>query len=483
MPEPNYHPEAPLPATPQPRYALLIQIASLLATGTLLWMNTISPKLHRYSWATLIGNALGYTLFACASSAAITGSLLFAIPRTDRRDVLWKTLRASAAGAWFAPAIILLSEFSPASLAASLVLVVVTTRLLYSEWLRVHTPEEPLPVWIPPDPMFGEADPPRPFFLKELAPSLTLALATQSAVTAFAMRARLLGSALFVLTAAMFTISLISRGLVASGRAQSLPRSVLSLALTILLAAGLTVGGLRGRIGMRGGSDPSGDPTATANGQPARPSPPPVSPPMAAGVDGTYPGVILQPEMQPVPRLVAPPPDVLYANGYVPSQERTIAFEGEYWMYRFLYRRPPPNSYFRKGTPAEVSFHTPDHWPLMMEAHQKLDQALDLRSCRRIDVRLWNADPFPGTVTLELLAIDSEGAGTHSQSFGKAPVRSQPSLGKEPVTAVPETVEFQIPSNPAPSECRELEVVFRRDQSRADKSSRIAIDRFVVVPR
>ena len=63
------------------------------------------------------------------------------------------------------------------------------------------------------------------------------------------------------------------------------------------------------------------------------------------GLINTYPGVILQPEMQKVPMLVAPwetRGETLYPGA---KREIGITFEGEYWMYRFLYRRPPPNSF------------------------------------------------------------------------------------------------------------------------------------------
>ena len=494
MRAPTINPEArPGVRRPQGRLALLVQVASLFATAWVIWINSISPRLHRYSWATLIGSALGYTVFACAASAAITCVLLLAIPRRERGYIVWGTLRTAAAGAWFAPAIILLSQFSPASLAAALVLVILTTRLLYTEWRLVHPPEGPLPIWVPADPMFGEADPPRPFFLKELAPSLAVALSTQAAVAAFAMHVHLLAGALLAMSAAMLTAFAISAGVGAGRRPESLPRSILSLVVTILLAAGLTVGGLRGRV-IRGRGPSAGagvgasepgpsQPLGTAGGQP---SPPPgTTPPAlaASSTDGTYPGVILQPEPLKVPMLVAP---VLETGGGLSRDTRrelTIAFEGEYWMYRFLYRRPPPNSYLQKGTPAALSFHTPDHWPLMMEAHQKLDQAIDLRCCGKVQVRLWNADTYPGTVSLELLALSNDNTGPRSQSLGTAPVRSTPDLTKEHVTAVMETLEFAVPPNVPPATCNELEVVFRRDSTRMDKSARIAIDRFILVPK
>ena len=464
-----------------------MQVASLLVTASLMWLNTISPRLHRYSWATLIGTALGYTAFACGASAAITVGLLLTVSRKERGDIVWQTLRISTAGAWFAPAILLLSRFSPASLAAAMVLVIATTHVLYAEWRQAHPPEEPLPVWRPVNPMFGEADPPRPNLLKQLMPALLVAISMQAAVAAAAMHARFLAGALFVMGATMLTVYAVSIGLAAMSRRQDLPRSIMSLVVTILLAAGLTVGGLsdrvfrRSRPGQEGSSDATAnEPSGSPGGQPQRPKHPPES--MMTGLaDGTYPGVILQTELQKVPRLVAPLIEVdggLYRDA---KRDMSIAFEGEYWMFRSLYRRPPANSYFQKGTPAALSFHTSDHWPLNMEAHQKFDQALDLGCCRKVQVRLWNADLYPGTVSLELLAVNSQ--ASRPLPLGIIPVQSVPDLRREHTEAVMETLEFSIPADPKPPLCDELEIIFRRAASRADKSARIAIDRFVLVRR
>jgi hypothetical protein len=79
------------------------------------------------------------------------------------------------------------------------------------------------------------------------------------------------------------------------------------------------------------------------------------------------------------------------------------------------------------------------------------------------------------------MATDSPGAP--SRSLGSAAVQSVPNLKSDPVTAVPETLQFAIPSEEALEACNEFKVVFRRDRSRADKSARVAIERFVLVPK
>ena len=64
-------------------------------------------------------------------------------------ELLWSTFRTAGVAVWFAPACILLSQLSPATLLAALVLVITATRLLYSEWSR-RTPPAPRAAPVPP---------------------------------------------------------------------------------------------------------------------------------------------------------------------------------------------------------------------------------------------------------------------------------------------------------------------------------------------
>jgi hypothetical protein len=58
-------------------------------------------------------------------------------------------------------------------------------------------------------------------------------------------------------------------------------------------------------------------------------------------------------------------------------------------------------------------------------------------------------------------------------------VRSAPDLNRDPLVAVPETVEIPVVSG---GSCREFKVVFKRRLLHMDKSARIALERFVLVP-
>ena len=114
-----------------------------------------------------------------------------------------------------------------------------------------------------------------------------------------------------------------------------------------------------------------------------------------------------------------------------------------------------------------------------MEAHHKLDKAIDLSCCSKIQIAIWNTDRYPGTVALEVILINTEQPRllSQSQSLGTAAVKSSP--GALPVR---ETLEFTVPITRALERFNEFKVVFHRDRKRLDKSARIEIDRFVLVP-
>ncbi len=113
-----------------------------------------------------------------------------------------------------------------------------------------------------------------------------------------------------------------------------------------------------------------------------------------------------------------------------------------------------------------------------MEAHQRRDREIDLSCCATIRVVVLNADKHPGTVTVELALIDNAGPPSR---LGRVPINSLPDLAQDPVKPVEETLEFAIPSYGPHFD--EFDVIFHRDRQRVDRSARISIQRFVLVPR
>lgn len=469
-------------------FASAAQAASLLATALFVLALAARPgKAHNL--LELCESALLVSLAAFAWCFLLALWLHAAIARVERVDVMGATLRTSAAAVWFAPATILLGQFSPLFLPAALLLVVNATRVLYSEWKLVH-PEEAWPSASPALFEFGSFPAvamETPVLPRHFGPALAVSAGFEGGAVALLFGRNLLAAACFALAAAVFTVFAISAGVWRAARPPSLPQNIFGVALTIVLSALLIVAGVSsgsGGFGFGFGSG-SGDkasfthpppPEPGAGTSPAARRQPPPSPPDATPVSGDFPGVILWPDVNPVTVLIAPVPSSPHAFATA-GRSLSIPFGGEYWFFRFPFSRPPAGSFRRRGNPASLAFSTTDRWPLDMEAHQKLDQAIDLACCSAIQLEIRNGDRFPGTVSLELFVV-----GDTSLSLGAQPISSSPDLAATPIQPVGETLTFAVP--PLPSFVfREFRIVFRRLKSRADKSARIAIDRFVLAPR
>ena len=479
---------APQRARHRRDFMLVVQVAGLLATAWLIWSISLLPRLEREPMANVVAQAVAYTLLACLASAVIALSLYLLIARSFSEEAIRMGLRTSGTAVWFAAATILLAQLSPATLPAALVLVISTTRLLYSQWRLVHRVHRSTVSAPMQHPFFDP--PPAPRF-RELIPALAASFAIEAGVLLFPTDFPLLAAALFCLSVAMVTFCALRAGAIRTSTANSLPRSILGFFLTLILAAGLTVGSLAGglRPGSRLHSPLQGRPgplesarallhklfEASSEGRSKDPVTNLYFPPAGAVemTDNSFPGVILLPEGKPEQPVVAAPS---FSWSRVSPEMATvkpfrIPFSGVYWMYRPPFDRPPRNSHVQQGTPLTLSFRTTDHAPMSMEAYQKLDRAIDIRCCRAIQVAISNTDPYPGTVALELVVIDSRSAGQPRLSLGTVPVSSQPRL------------DFGIPLIAPLSQFDVIEVIYHRDPVRLERSARVSTEAFVLLPR
>src|SRR5216684_2510792 len=480
---------------------LIAQVVGLFATGWIVWSVAVLPRLSQQPLAQIVRSAFLHTLFACAAAVTITLLLYLAIARSIRHDTVLVALRTSATAVWFAPAAILLTALSPAAIAAALVLVVSATRLLHDQW-RQFQPSNTAHFVPVASHIFGP--PPPPLRIFDLVPALIASFALEGAVLVFSLGYTLLAAALSCLALAMLTALVLVSGSAQSAAPANLPRSILGVLLTVILAAGLTIGGLAHWSGQTYDHDPNGmnrrpGPVQTVrelmrklNARekltgPAEKVTRLYTPPSESVdiTDKSFPGVVLIPETEPPKPLVAPQLHSLISLR--PAEElpkpSNIPFTGEYWMFKPPNARPPQTSYLRKGTPLVLSFVTTDHRPMFMEAHQKLEHAIDLRCCRGIQIAISNIDRYPGTVTLEVVLIDA--VTQRSESLGTAEVTSRPNGHPWTGSRFPaaETLDFAVPSSTALREFDEIKVVFHRTSLRVDRSARISIERFLLMPR
>jgi len=459
--------------------AFWLQLGSLAATGWLLWQPALVAHLPHHSSAWILLQAVLFAGAACLAGGLIT-LLLYSLVLNDPDYVLQGPLRTSTAAIWFAPAVILFALRSPAAIVAALVFVISATRILYEQLQPSLAPAPPPPR----AELFDLFQIPTPFFWRQVAPSMAASLCAQTGIAGIMLHRPALAGLALAMSAATLTIFALSSRAVEPKRPASLPRSILGLLLTLVLAIGLTVGGMMPRFAGRGFGFGDGG-TASAPqplGVPSQPAGSSREPPRGLA-DGGFFGVILWPELKPYTTLIAPMPQGRGGLGNAaPPRPLSIPFSGEYWMFRWPFAHPPDNSLVERGNPADLSFSTTDHQALQMEARHKMDQPIAVDCCRAFQIEVRNADRYPGTVALELYLVDSHGPRQYQMWVGRAPVLSTPDVSGETVTPVGETLEFAMPPHPPIQEFDEFRLVFNRDRRRADRSAKLAIDRFILVP-
>jgi hypothetical protein len=479
----------------------LVQSGSLLATAWMVWWAALVPRLHEQTLLSLLAQVLGYTLLAWAWSAAVAFALYAIVPMEDRTDMVPNVLRTAATAVWFGPAMILLANFSVASLLPALVLAVYASRLLYAQWRPMVVP--PPRVYVAREPgAFADCQLPQAFVWRERLTAIGVALCLEGGAVAVMARYPLLGAAFFCAGTAVLTVFSMATGAANAGRPPTLPKSIVGILATIVLAALMTLGGggpgggMLGVRGVSGGGHPSlvetarvvlrelfyGETPGRRGGSgPAAPYTPATD---NTGASGGFAGVILWPEIKPVTTLIAPLP-ALGSNPFQgrPAQPLSIPFAGEYWMYRWPFAHPPASSFKERGTPSKLAFSTTDHTPLQMEADQKLETPIDVGCCSGIQVELVNSDRYPGTLTLELILLNTENGGPVSMSLGSEPVTSRPNSTQDAVKPVRETLTFPVPAQSFMDQFTELKIVFHRSRLRMDKSAKVSVERFVLLPR
>lgn len=477
----------PTPIDARARSIFWLQFASLAFTGWVIWRTAFFPFGAQYFLPEGIAIALGFSACALALSGVITYLLLLSIRRIERNELLDVTLRTCAAGMWFAPAVILLGASSPLATAAALILVVSVTRVLYGQWHEGAPHESAGDV---PTARILSGELPHGFLPRDFVPAFAAAAALQAGFVLSHLAYRSLSGACYALGAAVLTAYAISAGAWVRDSQPVLPRSLMAVAVTLALTVLITIIGLQMYPG-GGAAESSGSggyrATQVANRTPPEPppdqpryQPPPLDPARmgpAVSVPGGVPGVILWPETRPVTILVEPMPRGGLSNRDS-SKPFVIPFAGAYWMFRGGFSRPPANSLVERGTPTTKSFKTVDSWPLEMEAHQRLDREIDLSCCSAIRIEVLNADKHPQTIEIELAVLDRAGPPIR---LGRAPIRSVPDLYHDPVVPVAETLDFPIFARSLVFD--EFDIVFHRERQSLDRSARIAIQRFVLVPR
>ena len=334
------------------RFIGAAQVAGVVATGWLVWIHNVRPRLGFESLAGMFAEALLYVVVAWICCGIVTFWVYFVVSLAELPEATRFSLRTSAPAMWFAPAIVLLSVLLPGTFAISLFLVANATRQLISQW------------------GIGES-PIRRMEPASRLPAIMGSFTAQAGLVAMLWGHPFRAAALFAMSTAILTSLSIATGAYRPGKPPALPHSALSVVWTFLLAATLTFGGISAR-GWGGAEAASG--ASGPGGQPAaQPDPDLPVPAESMGPGGDFPGVILLPPLKPYATLVVPANAPRAGLGVHVRNPVGIPFSGQYWMFRWPAARPPRRSVIRRGSASELSFHTTDGVRLEMEAHQKLD--------------------------------------------------------------------------------------------------------------
>jgi hypothetical protein len=193
------------------------------------------------------------------------------------------------------------------------------------------------------------------------------------------------------------------------------------------------------------------------------------------GVSSGYHTIVLWPlekEKKTVLRL--PVRSSAHAPGNV--EPLVIPFYGPYWYFKFEGETPGKDARSTKGDPLKVNVHSTDKLPLLMEAHQRLVEPIETARCGGMQVVVTN-NAEEGALGVGLTLTDSSSKKKTTLNLGIQRVSSH-----EPGQAE-ETFTFSLPKRSSLERFDAITVTFLPDAQHSTSGRKVAVERFVVVPR
>jgi hypothetical protein len=197
-----------------------------------------------------------------------------------------------------------------------------------------------------------------------------------------------------------------------------------------------------------------------------------------------YRGIILWTPPKKKERIVAPTRLNIAQSGISNRRPMVIPFDGPYWYFQRPHAGPGRNPHIAHGEPSGVNIRSVDGFPLLMEAHQKLDTSIELGCCRALEVDIRNSDNMPGGIVLAVTLTDSLSPGMPSlQLGGQQVVSSEADRFTIKSSAVEEALRFTIPPKEGLRKFDEIGVVFLPAPERSMIALKVEIQQFVLLPR
>jgi len=201
----------------------------------------------------------------------------------------------------------------------------------------------------------------------------------------------------------------------------------------------------------------------------------------APGISG-FESVILLPAPE-KKKIVATQPANISPFATRTRKPLVIHFDGAYWYFQPPDKRPGLNAHQTYGSPLAADIGANNHFPLTMEAVQRLNTPIRFAPYREIQVTIENRDNVPGPIALSVLLTDTATPGKPPLMLGGQPVLSS-EPGQFALKSAPteEVLRFSVPKNMTTHKFDEITVLFLPDVAHFQVGAKIAIQQFVMVP-
>jgi hypothetical protein len=190
-------------------------------------------------------------------------------------------------------------------------------------------------------------------------------------------------------------------------------------------------------------------------------------------VPNGVPGVILKPDVKASdPAAFAAPTTLFHAPL---NKVASFPFTGEYHLFPTSTITVPDDSLRLAGTPLDARYKTFTDQPVETEAYQVLRPPGDFTNCGTFQIFIRNQETVPGLVNVQLLAGGSwVELGSSLFGFGLTSKHSTPT----------ETLQFEVPLRvPRTLLVSAIRIQFHRAPSLNNRTAKIAVDRFELLPR
>lgn len=213
-----------------------------------------------------------------------------------------------------------------------------------------------------------------------------------------------------------------------------------------------------------------------------------------------YVGIIMLPLKEQQKKILSPVKRNLVPHfGVKFAEPMEIPFDGQYWYFKWPQTRPRPTARMVRGSSIRTQVRSSDRYPLLMEAHQKLSDAIDLGCCSAMNLVVENADQLSGDISLELWVKklpDAKAAakqrvnvvppeqaphylGTMVIPSSQLPIAQRPNASGK---TAEETLSFPIPAGMSGTLFDEITVVVKTAPERARMGAKVAVKKFVLEP-